>query len=255
MKTETGQPDRCEFYQISQDDLLGNVSPARPTPAPISAQLPIFESYVRNGQHVLTHLLRALSVQLGLPAETLRGLQPTDRASGTMVRLIRYPPSVVPEDMRTGLLPHTDFGSVTLLANALGGLQVRTDGGEWQWVRPERGCLIVNMGDAMIEWTAGGLRSNLHRVYHAPGEQRHAERISVALLVRPYHEASMKRLAGGRIPSEEDDRKEGIAETLGGIGGLTAWEWELKKGMALKEGKDCMKSRGGRELRPVAISV
>lgn len=60
-----------------------------------------------------------------------------------------------------GLLPHTDCGSVTLLANMTDDLQVlypgfqpKDDNG-WQWVRPWPGCLIVNMGDSMVQWTGG----------------------------------------------------------------------------------------------------
>lgn len=196
------------------------------------------------------------SLSCTCPKDIFRKLQPPERSSGTVLRLIRYPPSVKPEEMRTGLLPHTAFGTATLLTNVLGGLQVlvpgeKPVGDSWQWIRPQPGCLIVNMDDAMAEWTGGVLRSNMHRVNYAPGEQRFAERISVAMLVRPYKEAGMKRLVGGRIPSEED-RLAGLdVPEPGEIAALTAYEWQAKKSMALKEGKDCAQSRGGRAPRPV----
>ena len=250
-KTETGQPDRCEFFSISQDDLLGNAAP-RAVPEPISASRSLLASYLQHGRFVLTHILRALATQLGLPEDTFVALHSPTRLSGSNVRLIRNAASTAPAEMRTSLLPHTDIGSVTLLANVLGGLQVLAPGAApedesaWGWVRPQPGCLIVNMGDAMVEWTGGVLRSAMHRVGPAPGGQRTAERISVAMLFRPDGEASMCRLTGGRIPSEEDDRKMGLDGVASGV--VTAAEWERKKAVALQEGKDCARSRGGREL-------
>lgn len=258
MKTETGAPDRCEFYNVSQDDLLGQSTP-RTNPDPIAANSDLLRSYLEHGQFALTHILRALATQLGLGPETFRDLQAPTRASGTILRLIRYAPSLAPEDMRTGLLPHTDFGSVTLLANVLGGLQVLApdsapeDENAWQWVRPQPGCLIVNMGDAMVEWTGGVLRSNMHRVNFAPGEQRHVYRYACAMLVRPYKEATMGRLEGGRIPTVEDDQREGMEVADNTVSSLTAHEWELKKAMILKEGRDCARSRGGRELKSMPV--
>ena len=142
-------------------------------------------------------------------------------------------------------MAHTDDGTITLLVNDLGGLQVLEPGGDpaeenaWKWVRPEPGCLIVNTGDAMVEWTGRILRSNIHRIRHCPGEQRYVERYSVAVLVRPHKEASLRRLVGGRIPKEEavDDTNE-----------VTAFEWERRKAMMMLAGTGCLTSRRGREL-------
>ncbi|EEA22349.1 hypothetical protein PMAA_061270 [Talaromyces marneffei ATCC 18224] len=95
------------------------------------------------------------------------------------------------------------------------------------------------MGDANVEWTGGVLRSNMHRINYAPGDQRYTDRYSVAMAVRPFMEASMGRLQGGRIPTAEDDRCEGIEiaiDNANTIGSLTAQEWELKKAMSLRDG-------------------
>jgi isopenicillin N synthase-like dioxygenase len=66
---------------------------------------------------------------------------------------------------------HTDFGSITLLMNWLGGLQVWSESarkagplepdseGEWLWVKPKKGCAIINLGDAMVRFTNGALCS------------------------------------------------------------------------------------------------
>jgi hypothetical protein len=50
----------------------------------------------------------------------------------------------------------------------------------------------------------------MHMVTYAPGEQRRASRYSVAVLSRPNKEAIIKRLRGGRIPTVDDNEREGI---------------------------------------------
>ena len=262
-KTDSGAPDRCEFFNISRDHILGTVEPARSTPEPIRGRREVLESYVRHGHSIQSQILIVLAAQLGLSRSTFQDFHSLTEPSGTIVRLIRSYPSAAPEDMRTTFVSHTDVGSITLLANVLGGLQVLAPGREpgdeagWRWVRPEPGCLIVNMGDAMVEWTGGVLRSNLHRVNHAPGQQRFRDRYSVVLLSRPYYEARMQRMAGGRIPDAPTEG-EGDASRSGEDGAkdmaqITMREWELQKMAALKAGKDCAKSRGGVQMKPLAV--
>ena len=270
MKTEIGKPDRCEFYVVSQDDLLGNPSKSciveddplhihpYANPPSVEARINHLENFVRRGQHAISLILRTLSVQLGLPANTFRDRMPIDQSSGTCIRMIRYAPSLVPEEKRTGLLPHTDYGSITLLANVIGGLQVLrpkcepSDEKGWEYVKPEPGCLIVNMADAMVQWTGGVLRSNMHRVNFAPGAQATVPRHSVALLVRPQLDTKMGRIVGGRIPLASEDGEE-EARNAEELKEVTAIEWERKKAMALRSGRDIAKSRGGRALKPFAI--
>jgi isopenicillin N synthase-like dioxygenase len=135
------------------------------------------------------------------------------------------------------MIHHTDFGTITLLANVLGGLQILTPGNAatdkdaWLYVRPQPGTLIVNLGDAMVQWTEGLLRSNVHRISFAPELQRFADRYSLAILIRPEREASMRGLTG----SSGDDKERG----------LTAWEWEVERMMALRRGDVQMESKGG----------
>ena len=71
----------------------------------------------------------------------------------------------------------------------------------------------MNVGDAMVQWTGGKLRSNMHRIRHAPGNQRFVDKYSLVYLTRPERNASMKRLvdADGLQDDGEDSN-------------LTAWE-------------------------------
>ncbi|KAI0839589.1 oxidoreductase [Hypoxylon sp. FL0890] len=238
-KTETDAPDRFEWFNLGQDGLLGT-TPLQPVPPLVDSQLPLFTSFLKHGQNILTVISSILAAQLGLPPDAFTSLQQPIKPSRTVVRIIKSFASLKEEDLRTSMIHHTDFGTVTLLANVLGGLQILAPGkspedeNAWLWVRPQPGCLIVNLGDAMVQWTGGLLRSNTHRIYHAPGEQRFLDRYSLALLVRPESEASMKRLIGEGEDGEDDN--------------LTAWEWEVKKAMALVTGDEVVRSKGGGRL-------
>jgi len=94
----------------------------------------------------------------------------------------------------------------------------------------------------MREWTGGILKSNLHRVTYAPGEQGSCTRYSVAYLARPEGGASMKRLAlkGSLIETAEDEGEE--VE-------VTADEWVFKKSVLAHLGDDPARGRDGRAVR------
>ncbi|TQS33960.1 hypothetical protein Golomagni_05679 [Golovinomyces magnicellulatus] len=139
------------------------------------------------------------------------------------------------------MVHHTDFGTITLLANIIGGLQILPPGASaldesaWRWVRPQPGCLIVNLGDATVQWSGGLLRSNVHRIKYPPGDQRFVDRYSLATLFRPERNVSMKpKLNAGAGIVEDTD--------------LSAWEWEVKKTMALVRGEAVMESKGGKPV-------
>lgn len=93
-------------------------------PRPVESRKESLRSFVDLSQAVISLILTALSKSLGLPDDTLRQCMPVDKSSGTIVRLMRYAPSLMEEEKRTGLVPHTDIGSITLLANIIGGLQI-----------------------------------------------------------------------------------------------------------------------------------
>ncbi|KAL9122942.1 MAG: hypothetical protein Q9187_000497 [Circinaria calcarea] len=242
-KIESGRPDRFEFYNTSQDDMLGN-GPPRANPAPIENNRQLLKSYIVQAYSVVKVILSHLDSHLDLAPGTLASLQPQTKVSGTAVRLLRYMPQPA-GDRRTSLLGHTDIGSVTLLFNVLGGLQILPAGldnvdGNWRYVKPQPGCAILSLGDAMVEWTAGILRSNLHRVTYAPGEQANTPRYSVAYLVRPEASVSMKRLGvGGVIPALQEGEEDVDMDVT---------EWERQKATAIQSGMDNARSRGGREI-------
>lgn len=109
---------------------------------------------------------------------------------------------------------HTDFGSLTLLwSQNVAGLQIRTLEGEWKHVRPLDGGIICNVGDTLQFWSAGYLRSTIHRVRRPPPDQAHIHRLGLFYFVRPGDAAEispapsplLKRLG---LVKEDEERKD-----------------------------------------------
>ena len=141
------------------------------------------------------------------------------------------------------MIQHTDFGTLTLLANVVGGLQILqppqaeeiTAAGDdgWRYIQPRPGHLVVNLGDVMAEWTDGLLRSALHRVNHAPGQQSSVDRHSLGIFIRPERDARVKSLMRSMIRKSAGDGYDGHA--TGEEEALTVYEWEVRRAMALRK--------------------
>lgn len=141
---------------------------------------------------------------------------------------------------------HTDFGSVTILMNRLGGLQIlpptalmselgqgHLSKPEWVYVKPLPGHAIVNMGDAMVKFSSGLLRSNIHRVVTPPSPQDAATRYSLVYFCRPCDDVSLVTIHEGRI-------REWLVETGKGEAGeeeqVSAKDWIRDKAMSKRLG-------------------
>ena len=243
-KVDSKLPDRFEAYNIGQDDLLGNV-PARSNPSIIEEKRDFLSSYVRNAYAVVELILAQLDKYLHLPPGTLASRQPQNKASCSNLRFLHYPPHPS-NDQRGSLVGHTDIGTITMLFNVTGGLQILPpdadpkDEAAWKWVKPQPGCAILNMGDAMVEWSGGVLRSNMHRVTFAPGEQAEHSRYSVGYFVRPELNVTMKRLTEGDVIPALEAGEEELS--------YTAREWEAMKVDDILSGRALANSRGGRKI-------
>ena len=201
----------------------------------LSARLPLREQVVKEG---------------GLGA-----LHRLDAASGDQIRFVRAPPQEV-STKGVALGEHTDFGSVTVLFNRLGGLQVRLPSGlepvapekegmseaeknlceaGWCYVRPLPGHAIVNLGDALVKFSSGAVRSNVHRVVAPPGRQGEEERWSLVYFCRPEDEVLLKSLVEGGDGAGGEE------------GGVTAKEWILRRALGRREVGGWEKSGGTEE--------
>jgi isopenicillin N synthase-like dioxygenase len=221
---KNGTKDMYETYNIRKDDIVGNVPPL-PAPKLINDNMQLLNTYVRTAHGIIIHMLNHLNTHLELPPGTLANLHRLTSESGDHVRFKRSPPQE-PGALHSGA--HTDFGTLTILFNWLGGLQLQLPGEkkEWVYVRPVPGCAIVNLGDAMVKFTAGLFRSNIHRVLNPPGAQGSMERYSLVYFSRPEDTVKLVRLKGGVI--DKQPHKEGEDE------GSSSKEWILRRGLASK---------------------
>ena len=164
-----------------------NMWPKRPTEL-----REVFTAYYRAQERLARDLMRIFALALELPEAWFDGA--IDRHFSTCPSNLYPEPSgePLPGQLRTG--PHTDFGSLTILAvnDAPGGLQVLFPDGAWHDVRPAPGHFVVNLGDMMGRWTNDRWKSTVHRVVNPPREQATgSRRQTVGFFLHPNYDAQV----------------------------------------------------------------
>ncbi|KAK5287311.1 hypothetical protein LTR55_009432 [Exophiala xenobiotica] len=224
-------------------------------------------------------VLNVLSIQAGLPVgASLRQLHQFSLPSSDILRVIRGPARCSRADDNTAadeegaaeegaaedaaaedeedvhMLLHRDMGTITILFNWLGGLQVKDrDTGTLMWVEPKAGHAVVIVGKALAYFLDGqddGTLGAWHRLVAAPGpEQGKFARYSLGYFVRPEDDVLLKkataipdsdvlckmRRTGWRFRRESEEEiptaKEWIvmkqAKRLGQGEGVARWEEEI----------------------------
>ncbi|TCN54995.1 isopenicillin N synthase-like dioxygenase [Rhodococcus sp. SMB37] len=138
----------------------------------------VAEEYSNACLDINAHLMRGLALALGLEADTFEPVFTDPIAS---LRMLHYPPAPA-GDLTPAAGAHTDYGSLTLLAqDDIGGLQVAARGGGWIDVVTPPDALIVNLGDMIARWTNHRYVSTRHRVLNPVG----AHRYSIPYFVAP----------------------------------------------------------------------
>jgi isopenicillin N synthase-like dioxygenase len=201
--------------QIPKDDFLGISATPFAHPQILHDNAMLIKSYMLNAHTLVRLILDHLNTHLHLPSGTLTSLHRQTAVSGDQIRIVKSPPQP-PSDLKTALGKHTDFGSITILFNRLGGLQILPPPSlvpagkepEWTYVKPLPGHCIVNLGDAMVKFTNELLRSNIHRVVSPPGEQARETRYSLVYFSRPEDDIVLKRLEGSDVIPELKDGEE-----------------------------------------------
>lgn len=118
-----------------------------------------------------SQLLRAIAIGLDLPEDRF------DRFFAKpvcQISLMYYPalPDNVGNEVKN-LSIHTDEGPVVILAQGkIGGLEVKTSDGRWLAAPPIPGAFTINIGNMMMWWSNGRLKSTLHRVRNTSGQER-----------------------------------------------------------------------------------
>lgn len=136
----------------------------RSWPTPVLSNRDLFSSYSRSAHSIGLQILHILALKLGIDPEEISSRHALEKWAGDHIRMTRGPPRKEAKLPEIQTPSHTDFGSITVLMNWLGGLQVwsspnRTVGnlsfddsnakdseGTWLWVKPKAGCAIINLG-------------------------------------------------------------------------------------------------------------
>lgn len=154
------------------------------------------------------------------------------------LRLIHYPPAPVSSDNEQGSFSlsiragsHSDYGSCTLLFQKdVGGLQVEMETGRWVDIPPQKGCIVVNVGDAMEFWSGGLFRSTQHRVVLPRNESESGSRFSVAYFCQPDEDAHLVPLqisnkvrdrCHGKVMDKEEFKRRCVAKGVADVSELT----------------------------------
>ena len=142
---------------MRKDDLVGNCEPL-PRHQLVDENWSLLRSYAYDCRQAIDLMISLLEKHLELPAGTLANLHRVTERSGDHVRFNQTCVQSFSEE-KARHAEHTDFGTLTILMNWLGGLQIRRpDTNEWVYVKPMPGHAVVNLGDACVKFTAGILR-------------------------------------------------------------------------------------------------
>lgn len=201
---------------------------------------------------MVRQILQVLERSLSLPHNTLLELHEEDAARGDFISLQHR--AFEPNDeklIQKG--EHTDFGSITMLWNWLGGLQIRDQSaddnavGDWLFVKPIPGSCVINLGDSLVKLSAGILKSNIHRVAPPPGEQAGLPRYSLVYFSHPNDIVELKPVKGGLVDAAvaagEADAEQPITavdwvvrRSLGDLRGIFTY----KKGFERRDNNDAI---------------
>lgn len=178
-----------DFPEDNEQFVSGNeLMPPNRWPAEMPGLRKVLLDYLDQVHSCGKQLLRAFASFLEVDADYFIG---QFRNPITRCTLIHYPPQ--PPSMgddQYGVSPHTDYGTMTILAqDQTGGLRVRGHDGNWLTAHPVEGTLVVNVGDLLARWTNNRFVSTEHAVVNSSGKERYS--IAVAMdpdwdtIVRP----------------------------------------------------------------------
>ena len=194
----------------------------------ISSADTLLFSFATHCRQVVRLILEILETHLSLPAGTLLDLHRTHSPCGDFISL-QHRASEPSDELMVQKGEHTDFGSITMLFNWLGGLQIREQSGnvntpgEWIYIKPIPGSCVVNLADSLVKLTAGILKSNIHRVAPAPGPQAGLPRYSLVYFAHPNDDVELTPVKGGLVdavtPKIEDETP------------ITAAEWVIRRSL------------------------
>lgn len=168
------------------------------------AELPAFKSTVLDYIDALTqlghHLMRGLSLSLGLPATYFNEHFTNDPL--TLFRIFHYPSSAKKSDDQNlwGVGEHTDYGVLTILKqDHVGGLQIRSKD-EWIAAPFIPNTFICNIGDMLERMTGGYYQSTPHRVKNRTNKSR----LSFPFFFDPNFDAQMHAIPLSHLTTKKE---------------------------------------------------
>ncbi len=145
-------------------------------------------------------LLRAAAASLEIERDYFIGRFNNPITRGTLIHYPPQPPELGEDQF--GVSPHTDYGTITILAqDQSGGLRVQSKDGEWLTAHPIEDTLVVNVGDLLARWSNDRFQSNPHAVVNTSGRERY----SIAIAMDPDWDTLISPVTGiGEAPLYDD---------------------------------------------------
>ena len=205
------------------------------------ASISAFQHHIHSS--IIQKLLVLISLVLELPEDYLSKGHNWNDISECHLRYMIYRARTPEQNTLCNNLyskGHSDFGSLTLLfRQPVAALQILLPDGSWKWVKPYPDSITVNIADVLQFWTAGYLRSSIHRVVVPPEDQMHIDRLGLLYFLRPAGDLDLKTVESP------------LLQRLGLKGegeGITAGEWVKARvaGNLLKPEE--RNKEGGREV-------
>lgn len=210
------------------DDILGIRTPLARHQI-IAAAQPLLSSFAHHCRQVVRLFLQILESQLQLPTGTLLEVHKDDVARDDFISL-QHRASEPQDEHMAQKGEHTDFGSITMLFNWLGGLQIREQTqsntlGDWVYIKPIPGSCVINLADSLVKLTAGILKSNIHRVSPPPGAQAGLPRYSLVYFAHPNVDVKLVPVKGGMVDQVSSQQSSEDAKPI------TAAEWVVRRSL------------------------
>jgi isopenicillin N synthase-like dioxygenase len=185
--------DNVESVNIPKFIPACDNEPFHPFFHPYQAEI---EDFSRRSLALASKIFTLFSIILELPEDYFSKQHLYEDKSEDHLRYMIYRPRSLEDDAKvqdTWSRAHTDFGSLTLLwSQNVAGLQLKTPAGEWKYVPPVDDGIICNVGDTLDFWSAGYLKSTIHRVVRPPKDQAHIHRLGLFYFVRPGDNVDIK---------------------------------------------------------------
>ncbi|HEY4368862.1 MAG TPA: 2OG-Fe(II) oxygenase family protein [Steroidobacteraceae bacterium] len=182
--------DWKQIYDYGPPD-GGALTPQWPAALPLFK--PAIQLFYAACSEVAQRLLRAMSINLGMPGDSLD--EHFGPSHTSFLRLNYYPKCPTPQrptdlcvakEGYLGVNQHTDAGAITLLLqDEQPGLEV-FNAGKWQLIEPRQDAFVVNIGDIAQVWSNDRYRAALHRGL----ANADAERFSIAFFLNPTYSAN-----------------------------------------------------------------